>query len=243
MPANKMVRIGCCGFPVAKQKYFETFKVVELQQTFYQPPEVSTIRKWRDESPSDFEYTLKAWQLITHEPGSPTYKKLKIKIPSSKEKNYGSFMLTEEVFSAWERTKEIADILKARIIVFQCPASFDSTGKNRRNLKRFFSSIRSDKYIFAWEPRGKWDEKEIKSICQEIDLVHCVDPFKSKPTYGRIRYYRLHGIGGYRYKYTQDDLGVLKKLDRKKIDSYYMFNNVYMHKDASEFKRLIEESE
>lgn len=233
-----MIQIGCCGFPVARQKYFDTFKVVELQQTFYQPPQLSTIQKWRKDAPPDFEYTLKAWQLITHEPSSPTYRKLKIKIPQLKKKNYGSFRPTDEVYAAWEKTKEIADTLHAKIIVFQCPASFEPTSENKNNLQRFFSSIKSDKYIFAWEPRGRWAEKEIKPICQELNLVHCVDPFKSKSTYGRIRYYRLHGRGGYRYKYTQEDLNILKGFLEEKIDSYVMFNNVSMYEDALAFKKF-----
>jgi len=238
-----MLKVGCCGFPVSRKRYLDTFKVVELQQTFYQPPEISTAKRWRGEALPDFEYTLKAWQLITHEPGSPTYRRLKIKIPPAKEKAYGSFKPTDEVLLAWERTKEIADTLNARIILFQCPASFEPTDKNIRNLRRFFSSIGSDRYIFAWEPRGRWGEREVRTLCQELNLVHCVDPFKSKPTYGTIRYYRLHGIGGYRYRYTQEDLSVLKGLAMEKGDSYFMFNNVYMYEDALTFKRLINEED
>jgi len=233
-----MIQIGCCGFPLARQKYFNTFKVVEIQQTFYQPPLLSTIQKWREESPPDFEYTLKAWQLITHESGSPTYRKLKMKIPPSKAKNYGSFKPTDEVYEAWEKTREIADTLHARVIVFQCPASFEPTTENKHNIKKFFSSIKRDKYLFAWEPRGKWNDHEVKAICKELNLVHCVDPFKSKSTCGKIRYYRLHGIGGYRYKYTQDDLCVLKELVKKKTDTYVMFNNTSMYDDAQAFKEL-----
>jgi len=233
------VKIGCCGFPVSRAKYFDTFDIVELQQTFYQPPEVSTAIKWREESPEGFEYTLKAWQLITHEPKSPTYKRLKMKIPSSKEKNYGSFKPTDEVLQAWERTREIADILNARIIVFQCPASFKPTDENKRNLKKFFSSIKRENLIFAWEPRGKWDEKEIEPLCRELSLIHVVDPFVSRTVYGRIRYYRLHGIGGYRYKYTIEDLQKLSGLYDKKMDVYFMFNNLSMYEDALEFKNLL----
>ncbi|MEP9411704.1 MAG: DUF72 domain-containing protein [Candidatus Brocadia sp.] len=234
-----MIRTGCCGFPVARQKYFDTFSVVELQQSFYQPPQVSTIQKWRKEAPTDFEFTLKAWQLITHEPSSPTYRRLKIKIPQLKKKNYGSFRPTDEVCGAWEKTKEIADILNAKVIIFQCPASFEPTNENKSNLKRFFSSIQSDKYILAWEPRGNWKEKEVGTICRELNLVHCVDPFKSKSSYGKIRYYRLHGITGYRYKYTHKDLIVLKGLIREKTNSYVMFNNISMYDDALSFKKLI----
>ena len=89
-----MIKIGYCGFPVGKKKYFEAFKVVEIPQTFYQPPSVALAQKWERESPGNFEYTMKAWQLITHEPKSPTYKTLKTAIPKAKEKNYGSFKPT-----------------------------------------------------------------------------------------------------------------------------------------------------
>lgn len=250
------VKIGCCGFPVSKSKYFETFKVVELQQTFYQPPDNTLLKKWRRESPSDFEYTLKAWQLITHEPRSPTYRKLKIKIPPSKEKNYGFFKSTDEVLSAWERMREIADLLNAKVIVFQCPSSFRPTTENKRNLEKFFTSIERKKFIFAWEPRGDWSKKDIKAICREMDLVHVVDPLCAISTHGKIHYYRLHGLGGYKYKYTKEDLARLRALIEKEfissrshnslkikgIDSYFMFNNIYMYADALAFKRLMEGS-
>lgn len=243
MPETTGIRIGCCGFPVAKAKYFKAFKVVELQHTFYQPPEDSVIKKWREESPADFEYTLKAWQLITHEPKSPTYKRLKIRIPPSKEKNYGSFKPTDEVFLAWERTKEIAEILRARVIIFQCPPSFIPVKENKENMKRFFTSIEKEEFILAWEPRGKWDDREIIAVCKEFNLIHVVDPFKTLPVYGKICYHRLHGIEGYKYKYTEEDLIRLEKLIKKELenvtDIYCMFNNVYMYEDAFAFKRLL----
>lgn len=235
-----LIKVGCCGFPCSRAKYFDSFRVVELQQTFYEMPEVSLAKKWHDESPPDFEYTLKAWQLITHEPKSPTYKKLKVKIASEKEKNYGSFKPTEEVLLAWQRTKEIADELKARIIVFQCPASFLPTGENKDNLKRFFSSIEREEFTFCWEPRGKWNEREIESLCKELDLIHVVDLFQARSTYGRIGYYRLHGRGGYKYKYTPRDLTRLKEFAEEEKDTYFMFNNVYMYEDALAFKKLLE---
>ncbi len=224
---------------MARAKYFEAFNIVELQKTFYQPPKTSTAIKWKEESPEGFEYALKAWQLITHEPKSPTYRRLRIKIAGSKEKNYGSFKLTAEVLWAWEKTKEIADILNAGIILFQCPASFEPTAENKRNMKKFFFSIKRDSIIFAWEPRGRWSDKEIDTICRDLDLVHTVDPFISNPLYGIIRYYRMHGIGGYRYRYTKEDLNKLSELHEKKADAYFLFNNVYMYNDALEFKYLL----
>jgi uncharacterized protein YecE (DUF72 family) len=234
-----MIKIGCCGFPVSRKRYFELFPVVEIQQTFYQPPQVSLAQKWKREAPADFEYTMKAWQLITHEPKSPTYKRLKTKIPKALEKQYGSFKPTEEVLAAWETTREIADALAAKVIIFQCPASFAPYGENMKNLKQFFSRIKREAHILAWEPRGKWLPKDIESICRDLDLVHAVDPFASPQTYGDISYYRLHGRNRYRYKYTIDDLELLKELAQEKKDCYVMFNNVHMFEDAAALNELV----
>lgn len=70
-------------------------------------------------------------------------------------------------------------------------------------------------------------------------MIHVVDPFKLRPVYGRIRYFRLHGIGGYRYKYTEEDLIRLKGFVEQGKDAYIMFNNIYMNEDAVVSKRLL----
>ena len=70
------VKIGTCGFGrVNRPEYFKLFPIVEIQHTFYQPPQIETFEKWRSGAPDDFEFTLKAWQLITHEASSPTYRR------------------------------------------------------------------------------------------------------------------------------------------------------------------------
>lgn len=239
------VKVGCCGFPVRKDKYYQNFNLVEIQKTFYQPPQPATVERWRKEAPSGFEFTLKAWQLITHPSSSPTYRKIIQQIPEDLKQLYGFFKPTREVFSAWEKTREIALNLRARIVVFQCPASFKPDKVNKRNLMEFFRKIKEKDFtfVFVWEPRGKWQKEEIKSICKALDLIHCVDPFKNKPALtGEINYFRLHGKGGYRYRYTDDDLSYLKKLCADAPVTYVMFNNVYMFQDALRFKNLLQNS-
>ncbi len=60
-----------------------------------------------------------------------------------------------------------------------------------------------------------------------------VDPFKGKSTAGDFRYYRLHGIGGYNYKYSTEELSILTKI--VKDGDYAMFNNTAMWNDAKRF--------
>jgi uncharacterized protein YecE (DUF72 family) len=46
---SSMIKVGCCGFPVRKGLYYERLRVVEVQQTFYQLPRLSTGERWRKE--------------------------------------------------------------------------------------------------------------------------------------------------------------------------------------------------
>ena len=233
------LKIGCCGFPVARERYYQKFKVVEVQQTFYQPPRIATVKKWRQQAPVDFEFTVKAWQLITHNPASPTYRRLKLKIEEVKRTSYGFFQPTREVLQAWEQVDLIASALRAKIVLFQSPASFRPEKTNVDNLRRFFKTITRRNYLFVWEPRGGWPEPLIKKLCTELRLIHGVDPFKNEPLSGGIRYFRLHGITGYRYKYTDSDLKNLRNFCPPAVTSYVMFNNTGMWPDADRFRRLL----
>lgn len=236
--------VGCCGWPEARARYFKIFPVVELQDTFYQPPSVTLAEKWRREAPPDFRFTMKAWQLITHPPTSPTYRRLKRPVPESAREAYGAFRATAEVWEAWEQTARVAKALRAEAIVFQCPASFRPSPANLANLEAFFARLGAQEFLLVWEPRGDWPPELIRDTCRKFDLVHCVDPFQAEPLHGRVLYLRLHGRGGYRYRYSDAELEELAgKLDRwRNGDSkpaYVMFNNVYMKEDALRFSRLV----
>ncbi|MEA3490213.1 MAG: DUF72 domain-containing protein [Candidatus Omnitrophota bacterium] len=239
------LKIGCCGFPVSRKKYYEKFKTIELQQTFYSPPGLKTVKSWRDSAPAGFEFTLKALQVITHESKSPTYRKMKVKTDRARKENFGSFKPTDEVYRAWEKTDRIAAVLRAKTIVFQCPPSFGPNRVNRNNLRKFFRTIKRKKYRLVWEPRGAWQNNEVRRLCGELGLVHCVDPFAGGALEGDIRYFRLHGIGGYRYRYKGWDLKRLrdfceneaKKIKKKPV--YVFFNNFSMMTDALRFKWIV----
>lgn len=233
------IRVGCCGFPVGRSTYYARFCLVEVQQTFYRPPRLETARRWRQEAPADFEFTLKAWQLITHEPRSSTYRKAGLQIRADSAGRYGFFRPTEEVCAAWATTLEIAEALQARFVVFQCPPSFTPTDEHVTNLRRFFSRVSRHELRFAWEPRGEWKDELITSLCRDLDLIHCVDPFQRLPRYGQPAYFRLHGIGGYRYLYTREDLARLREICWTREEVYCLFNNIQMWQSAQEFQEVI----
>ncbi len=245
-------KVGCCGFPVSRSRYFKTHSLVEIQQTFYKLPSKKTLVRWRNEAPENFEFTIKAWQVITHSPSSPTWKKSGIKVPDELKDKYGYLRPTKENFEAWNMVEEAAEILGAKIIVVQTPPSFNYTDENFNNAIEFFSRVaKKTEFIIAWEPRGTWlnNLEKIREIIEKTGIIHCIDPFIKDPAViGHTVYLRLHGRGkrwpNYKYKYTDEDLVELKKkifrygsVGAKEV--YILFNNVYMYNDSLKFKKLL----
>ncbi|HEX9919274.1 MAG TPA: DUF72 domain-containing protein [Pyrinomonadaceae bacterium] len=239
------IKVGCCGFRMAQAEYAARFPVVEVQQTFYQPPQVKTLERWRAAAPPDFEFTLKAWQLITHEARSPTYRRLKRELSESEKSEAGSFRPTPIVCEAWEVTLACAAALKAERVLFQCPSSFTPTREHVRDLREFFTKVARPrrKLVCLWEPRGSWPEELVRELCVELDLAHVVDPFSARTQTPERSYYRLHGRTGWRYQYEEDELAELITMLPAKGVSYVFFNNVKMLEDAARFQELVRERE
>lgn len=231
------LQVGTCGFGLAKEAYAQVFSGVEIQHTFYQPPQIKTLERWRKEVPADFEFTLKAWQLITHDARSPTYRRLRRKLSQTEKQQAGYFRTTPVVNEGWEKTLASAKALKAQTILFQCPASFTPTEENLANMEKFFCSIDRNDLNLCWEPRGNWDPAVVRSICARLQLWHVVDPFISKTETPDHCYFRLHGRNGWRYQYETGELEELA--DTVKQDTYVFFNNSQMIDDALRFCRIL----
>ncbi len=244
MPGS--IVVGTCGFQRSRRRHYEALDAVEVQQTFYDPPPAETLKSWRAEAPESFEFTVKAWMLVTHEYNRRLWSRLKRKIEGDPSR-FGGFKLTREVLWAWEVTLESARALSARIIVVQTPASFGASEENAERVARFFSEAPRDSFIVAWEPRGSWWDKRdlLERAASKADLVVAGDVLRGRlPPLGQdMLYARLHGLGGgevnYRYKYTDEDLERLKEIVSGWPRSYVMFNNVYAFDDAVRFKSLL----
>lgn len=240
------VKVGTCGFQRARRRHYEALDAVEVQQTFYDPPSLETLEKWRSEAPSSFEFTVKAWMLVTHEYNRRLWARLKRKVEGDPSR-FGSFKLTREVLWAWEVTLEAARALRARVIVVQTPASFKADEGNARRIVGFFREAPRDSFLIAWEPRGDWWERKdlLSQTASKADLLIAGDVLRGRvpPVDQEILYARLHGLGGkevnYKYKYTDEDLERLKDLVARWREAYVMFNNVYAFEDAVRFKEAL----
>jgi uncharacterized protein YecE (DUF72 family) len=232
------VRIGCCGFPTAQAKYFRAFTCVEINSSFYQLPRVATAARWRAAAPPEFEFTMKAWQVITHRATSPTYQRTRL---DPRDREYcGHFGFNPTIRWAWSETFAVAKALDAKFVVFQCPPSFRPTKENIANLRQFFERAKRGKFRMGWEPRGEWDAELIASLCKELDLIPVVDPLKSQPiVVGKVRYFRLHGTSGPRHRFQDEELRRLKQMCVDRTSSYVLFNNLAMTEDAQRFMRLL----
>lgn len=237
------VRVGCCGFPINRRKYYAAYPLVEVQQTFYHPPQAQTCARWRADAPPDFEFSVKAWQLITHEASSPTYRRLRRPIPPELRDRYGSFRPTDEVRASWATTAEAARALGARLVVFQCPPRFTPTDEHAGWLRQFFAGADRGGLVLAWEPRGEWPPDLVAGLCAELDLVHVVDPLREEPVSKGLRYFRLHGLTGYRYLHTEEDLNTLARRLAPDVPNYVLFNNLFMGEDAKRFQALLQRRE
>ncbi|WP_218854719.1 DUF72 domain-containing protein [Paractinoplanes atraurantiacus] len=193
--------------------------------------------RWRAAVPPEFEFTVKAWQLITHEAKSPTYRRLRTPLSADERAEAGGFRWTPVVARAWETTVGCAEILGASAILLQCPASFRPSGSAVARLREFcFRAHRPAGVRLVWEPRGPWPDELVRELCEELDLTHAADPFL-RVSLTPTAYYRLHGITGARHVYTDDELARLDGIVGAG-PAYVMFNNLPRAADAERFRRL-----
>jgi len=223
-----VIKVGCCGYPVSMTRYYQSLSLVELNNTFYKYPRLSTVEGWRNKAPQNFEFTVKAHQDISH--------------------NYK--LRFDAASSSFEKMKEICSILKSKILLIQTPASFSPDLLSV--AADFFSKVEKGDLILVWETRGpKWESQKVREdlrkVLEELEIPHVTDPFKVMPVYaGSVAYFRLHGLGKrmYYYQYSDDELISLREkikvFNSNERTVYVLFNNLSMFEDALRFKSLIE---
>lgn len=228
-------------------RYSKSFRLLEVQRTFYQLPRMETLSKWRSSTPSEFEFVVKAWQAITHPPESPTWRKSGVDPRTLGD--VGLLKPSPDNFKAWNRVVEACQILRAEICLIQTPPSFKCIEPHIGYVKDFFAKASESRLKLAWEPRGDWNDNPdvVEELCRRNHVIHVVDLLRRSPSYvDRILYTRLHGLNpreyDYKYRYSERELEDLSERLKSFKDAetvYVLFNNVFMVEDASRFQKVL----
>lgn len=231
------VKIGCCGFGQYKRPdYYQRLGTVEYQQSFLNPPGNAVCVRLRQQAPRDFDFVVKAWQLITHDAASPGYRRMTkpLRGPAA---DCGSFQDTDEVARGWQATKKIADLLDARVILYETPAGFTPTARNRQNMTAFFEQVPSDGWTHVWEPQGVWSDHEVQGVCDQLGLVASWDPLavEAMPP-GPVAYLKIRNMGS-PHPISDSELYWLAQGLEDYDSAHVIFNTSRMFTDA---RKLVE---
>lgn len=158
-------------------KYYQTqFSTVEINNSFYHLPLEKTFRRWREDTPPEFLFSVKASRYITH------MKKLK-----TDEDSIDIFL---------ERVK----LLKEKLgpVLFQLPPGWKI---NLERLENFLKALPAKKKLrYTFELRNPtWYTEEVFALFRKyncalciFELEHYLTPFEITADFV---YIRLHGPG------------------------------------------------
>ena len=189
--------------------YAKDFDTVEVNNTFYQQPKEISLKRWYEQAPKHFVYTVKANRYITH------IKRLK------------------DTSEALERFFERVGILKEKLgpILYQLPPSMHKD----LDLLGSFIRLLPGELFAVFEFRHKsWFSQDTYELLKQFNLSFCIHdmPGISSPRIvtGDIIYIRFHGpTGRYEGNYSksalQDWAGWVRENSKEARSIYVYFNN------------------
>jgi uncharacterized protein YecE (DUF72 family) len=206
--------------------YVERFDTVEINNSFYRLPEESAFAAWRDATPEDFRFAVKASRFLTHA------KKLK------------------DPDQAIERLFERMLVLGPKLgsILFQLPPRW---AVNLERLEAFLEALpRGHRYAFEFRDPS-WHADSVYALLRRYNAAFCafhLGGFESPiELTADFAYVRLHGPGGkYQGRYSPAELGRWAGLIgewRRRLQAVYVyFDNdeaAYAAKNAAQLRRMV----
>ena len=217
-------------FPASKMLayYYERFDTVEINNSFYMLPKIETLGSWRDSTPKNFEFAIKASRFLTHN------KKLK-----EPENALNNFLPRAEALG-----KKLGPVL------FQLPPNWRI---NLERLEEFLEPLpRYHKYTFEFrEP--SWLTEDTYALLRKHNAAFCIYELAGFRSPIEITadwtYIRLHGPGN-KYQGSYSDSVLRTWTDRIVNWSGYL-KGIYVYFDndqagyaafnALTLKRLVNE--
>jgi len=189
-----MLKVGCAGFPVGRDRYWRGLSFVEAL-TGERMPRPETLAEWRSGAPAEAEFAVQAYRFITHGPQDRGFPAAGRKLTPARRGFCGGFRDSLEVHEAWQSTRAAAEALKARIVVFETPESFQPGPDRLRDFYRFFKLLSRGRWNLVWSPRGPaWDERLKERVGADLGLILACDPLRERvPERGAFLYLRPRG--------------------------------------------------
>jgi uncharacterized protein YecE (DUF72 family) len=216
--------------------YSQFFNTVEVNSSFYRPPNPDYVHNWARRVPEDFLFTMKLWQKFTH--------------PKMYEEATGKeAVIYQQDVDIFKRSIEpLVRYGKLGALLAQFPPSFKNEGYGQQMLTAVIRIF--GEYGLAVELRHRsWsDDPNIAGLLKENNVawVHIDEPkFKSSiaedlPTTSDMAYLRFHGRNAemwwtgdsatrYQYLYSPDEIAELsqrvKSSARETRLLFALFNN------------------
>jgi uncharacterized protein YecE (DUF72 family) len=213
------------------------FSTIELNVTYYRVPGPRTVQGWVDRSPTDYLFSVKAHQSLTHERLEP---------------DFAGFL---------EGLRPLQESGKLACVLAQFPHSFHPNPATRAYLPRLRQGLADWPVVVEFRDRA-WLVEETFALLEEQRLGFCcVDepalPGLMPPTVratGPVAYVRLHGRNAaqwwdhehawqrYDYSYREEELAEwiprLRQLDQDRPLTLVYANNHYRGQSLAALKIL-----
>jgi uncharacterized protein YecE (DUF72 family) len=240
--------------------YAQYFNTVEINSSFYRPPNKIAARAWAARVPDNFRFTVKLWQKFTH--------------PKMFEQATGDkWQVADADFEVFnEGIGPLAEAGRLGALLAQFPASFRPDASSVDYLEALIRRMRGAGFGLAVELRHReWTEAEeartIRSFMEEqgvawvmIDEPRFRTSIRDVPLTSATAYFRFHGRNykqwwshgesedRYNYLYTPEEQRHLaadvRELASQTSETYAFYNNHYGAKavvNAVELQRLLDQ--
>jgi uncharacterized protein YecE (DUF72 family) len=171
--------------------YSEVFNFVEVNNTFYEYPNLRVVEDWRRSVPAEFVFSVRCHQDLTHRIGLKP---------------------ADEEFEVFYKMKAYCSVLESAFLVLETPASQSLDGQSIRTATDFFSSVSLDRVRLVWEYRAPFTP-QISSLMQDFGIVQIVDLSLAKTSFSSdFVYSRLFGKGKHNiYQYDDNELTEIER--------------------------------
>lgn len=250
--------------------YASRFPIVEVDSTYYTPPNERNSELWAQRTPEDFLFNIKAFSLLTQHPTRPAalYKDLR---PETDKRNiYLSDVDDRTVDAVWERFLSalgpLNDAGKLGAVLFQFPQWFPIGRRNKHYILE--CARRAAPYRICVEFRNRtWLSEDNRAetldfltsyavpyVCVDMPQGHVSSVPPVVAATSDLAVMRFHGHSDrwtsrdvherFGYRYSEDELAEwaprVRQLSEQARETHALLNNCYRDYAQTNAQQLID---